>query len=375
MIAVQISEGREAIEALAGEWDLLVGDSFTAVFSRPAWYLAWLDAFPLKQVAVITAREGDRLVGVLPLARIRTDARGLYFSLVAPLARGDYQPAIVDPDMAPAVLPAMLESAFHHFGTSGVYWFPNIPSTDPSLHVLRSFFSGRGMPYVEERETAPRLRINGDSFSSVEQGWTASHRKDVRRQRKRLAEQGSVSLWQPATLADAESVLDQFFRVHDDKWLALKVPGMFQQPSQRLFFQSVMRRFWGRGFHFSTVRCGSTDVSYHFGFLCGGWLQWYRPSYRPEFGGFSPGKIHVAMLIEEACRAGWQGIDFLLGAEPYKNLWSNESLEVVGLHAGFHKWAPSYFWFTWGKPFARQRLQLTHLRARALIQRWRKKIS
>jgi CelD/BcsL family acetyltransferase involved in cellulose biosynthesis len=375
MIAVQISEGREAIEALADEWESLVGDSFTAVFSSPAWYLAWLDAFQLKRVAVVTAREGNRLVGVLPLARVRTDARGFYFSLVAPLARGDYQPAIVDPALVPAVLPAMLESAFRHFGSRGVYWFPNIPSSDPSLPVLRSFFSSHGMPSVEDRETASRLRFDGASFSTVEQGWTASHRKDVRRQRKRLSEQGPVSLWQPATLDEAEPVLAEFFRVHDDKWLALRFPGMFQQPSQRLYFQSLMRRLWGRGLHFSTVRCGTTDVSYHFGFFSGGWLQWYRPSYRPEFGGFSPGKIHVAMLIEEGCRAGWQGIDLLLGAEPYKELWSNETVEVVGLHAGFHQWAPSYFWFTRGKPFVRQRFQLTHMRATAWMQKWRKKIS
>src|ERR1700730_5749465 len=109
MISVQIAEGRESLEALTDEWDALVGDSYTAAFSRPFWYLAWLDAFPGGRIAVITAREDNRLVGVLPLARFRTDARGLYFRLVAPLARGDYQPPIVAPDVLTMALPAMLE--------------------------------------------------------------------------------------------------------------------------------------------------------------------------------------------------------------------------------------------------------------------------
>jgi hypothetical protein len=269
----------------------------------------------------------------------------------------------------------MIEFAFRHFGRRGVYWFPNIPSADPALDILRSFFSSHRMPWVEERETAPRLRLDTFDFPAVEQAWPASHRKDLRRQRKRLGEQGAVSLWQPATIAEAEPVLAEFFRVHDDKWLAQGFPGLFQNPEQRRLFQAILRRLWGNGVHFSTLRCGSTDISYHFGFFSGGWIQWYRPSYRPEFGAFSPSKIHIAMLIEQACLMRWKGFDFLLGAEAYKNLWCNEEIEVVNIHAGFHQWAPSYFWFSRGKPFVRQRLQLAYFKARAWFQKRRKKVS
>lgn len=372
MISVQILQGRAAIEGLADEWQALLEDTYAAAFSSPFWYLAWIDAFPPKRIAIVTAREGDRLVGVLPLGRLRTDARGLYFTLVGPPARGDYHVPIVEPDRAAIALPAMLDAALRHYGRRGVYWWPNVPTTDSSLALLRSFFDSHGMPYVEERETAPRLRIDGLDFATVEQGWPASHRKDVRRQRKRLAEQGPVSLWQPSTVAEAEPVLSEFFLVHDEKWLAQGFPGMFQQASNRVHFQSLLRGLWGHGLHFSTVRCGHTDVSYHFGFFSGGWLQWYRPSYRSSFGGFSPSKIHIAMLIEEACRSKWKGMDFLLGAEPYKDLWANETAEVVSIHAGFHEWAPSYFWFSRGKPYTRQHLQLAYMRARAWLQKQRK---
>ena len=369
MVSVQLSEGKEAIESIAGEWESLVGDSFTAAFSRPGWFLAALDAFHPKKVVVITAREGDRLVGVLPLARVRTDARGLFLTLVTPPARGDYNAPIVSPELASVALPAMLERAFQYFGRHGVYSFPNIPDTDPSLEVLRTFFAAHHMPWTEEREQAPRLRFDSFDFQAVEQVWSASHRKDVRRQRKRLSEQGPVALWQPATIAEAEPVLEEFFRVHDAKWLSQGFPGMFQDPRQRNHFKAILKRLWGRGVHFSTLRCGATDVSYHFGFFSGGWIQWYRPSYRSEFSGYSPSKIHIAMLIEQACHSHGQGFDFLLGAEGYKNIWCNDQREVVNIHAGFHPWAPAYFWFTRGKPFVRQRLQMTYLKGKAWLQK------
>jgi CelD/BcsL family acetyltransferase involved in cellulose biosynthesis len=375
MVSVNLSTGKQAIESIAQEWESLVGDPFTAAFSRPGFFLAALDAFEKRNVVVITARAGDRLVGVLPLARIRTDARGLYLSLVTPAARGDYNAPIVLPEMAEVVLPAMLERAFRHFGRRGVYWFPNIPDSDPSLEVLRSFFRAHHMPWVEDREQAPRLRLDSFDYSVVEQSWPASHRKDVRRQKKRLAEQGPVAVWQPATIEEAEPVLEEFFRVHDQKWLSQGFPGMFQDPVQRRYFKAILRRLWGRGVHFSTLRCGSTDVSYHFGFLSGGWIQWYRPSYRNEFSGYSPSKIHIAMLIEQICESHGSGFDFLLGAEGYKTLWCNDQRDVVNIHAGFHAWSPSYFWFTRGKPFVRERLQMTYLRAQAWLQKRRRPVA
>lgn len=374
MISIQVLKGRPALEKIAPEWERLLGDSFAAAFSQPAWYLAWMDAFAPSNVAVVTAREGERLIGVLPLSRTRTDARGLYFHQVAPIARGDYQPPVVEPEFAAEALPAMLDAAVQHFGRRGVYWFPNVPVTDPSIGILRTYFSTRKMPWVETTESAPRLRLDGRDFETVEKDWTSSHRKDVRRQTKRLGvEKGAVSLWQPSSIEEAEPVLSEFFTVHDEKWLSQGFPGMFQTPAQQAHFRAVLRHLWGKGLHFSTVRCGDINVSFQFGFFAGKWVQWYRPSYRTEFGVYSPSKIHVGLVLEEACRQNWNGIDFLLGEEPYKNLWANDSMEVVNFHAGFHEWAPSYAWFTRGKPFVKDRLALRYMRAKAWLQKLTKK--
>lgn len=368
-ISVAVCEDAREIGNLADDWQGLIQDSIAAVFTSPYWYLAALDAFPVQQLALITARAAGRLVGVLLLARIRTDARGLYFSRVTPPAAGDYQPLVADPEVAETAVPMILDAALDHFGRHGVYWLPNIPSDHPSLRHVRAFLTNRQMPFVEEKEIGFRLRIDGADFATIQKQWPAGHRKDVRRQQKRLSEQGSLSIWEPETFSQAEPVLEEFFRVHDQKWLSQGFPGMFQNSANRRHFHALLKRLWRRGLHFSTLRCGSVDVSFHFGFFSGGWLQWYRPSYRHEFGGYSPGKIHVSMLVERACELKWRGFDFLLGAEPYKALWCNEKVEVTSIHAGFHSWTPSFFWFSRGKPFVRSRFQLAYFRARAWRQR------
>ena len=373
MLTLGISRGREAIEEIAGEWDQLVAKTEAAVFTSPGWYVAWADAFQPRDrdLSVITARQDGRLIGVLPLSRTRTDARGLYLPLVAPLGYGDYNPPIVDPAAAAVALPQMLELAFAHFGNRGVYWWPNFPCQDPSLNLFYNVLAAHGMSHVQESDTASRLRLDGMDFEAVERSWRPNHRLDIRRRRKRLAEHGPVSLWQPRTLAEAEPILQEFFTAYDERWLSQGYPGKFQDPRERLHYRSMLRRLWGRGLHFSTVRCGSENLSYHFGFFAGGWLQWYKPTHRVQFAAFSPGKIHIAMLVEEACRSQWKGIDFLLGIEPYKVPWSNETVDVVRIHAAFHPWAPSYLWFSRGRPYVKRRFVGQYMRTRAMLQKWR----
>ncbi len=372
MISIDFREGRAALEALAPEWDAWVGDTSPySVFTRSPWYLAWLDAYPAEKVTLITARENGRLVGLVPITRSRTDARGLYMHRVAPLGAGptDYQPPIIDPARAAEVLPQLLDAIATRYGKGGVVWFANLPESHPGLAALREILSRRDMPVWEEEEFAYRLRVPGLPYPEIEAMWSAHFRKDVRRQRKRLTELGELTLYVPSSLEEVERLLPELFQVHDAKWLSQGYPGMFANPVMRAHYQAMARRLFGRGLHVSTLRCGDTNVSYHFGFLSGGWLQWYRPTYRPEFGKYSPSKVHVSLILEECARQGWQGFDYLLGADAYKKEWTNERERVVSVYAGYSRYSAAFWWFSKGKPWARSRWGATRLRALGWIQR------
>jgi CelD/BcsL family acetyltransferase involved in cellulose biosynthesis len=367
-LSIDVVQGTVPLQAIAAEWDAIVPPTFTAALSQSGWYFACQDAFPAKELVAVTARMGGRLIGVLPLLLMRTDARGLFFSQVTTFSRGDYQPPILGIDALPDVLPAMVDAAIGHFGRRIVYWWAKLPITEPSLEVLRSHLGRLGMSITEQVEVAPRLHIAGRSYAEIEATWSPSHRTDVRRQRKRLAGVNPISLWEPQSLDEAHSLLDELFTVHDEKWLSQGLPGRFQNSTERKHFGAIVQRLWGRGLHMSALRCGSINVSFGFGFFAAGWVQWYRPTYRTEFHNMSPGKVHIALLLEEACRRKWSGIDFLLGAEGYKLQWSNEQLRVIDLYASFSKWAPAYQWFTRGKPYVRDRLGPMYARFKARLQ-------
>lgn len=361
---------REDITQLAPMWYALVEGTEGESFSSPWWYLAWLEAFPVDALAVVTAHEDGELVGVLPLGRTRTDWRGLFFPRVAPFARGDFQPPIMAPDRTATLLPQMLDLGRAALGKRHGLWWPNLREDSGELDIVRAYCRERAMPWIEECEPAPRLEIRGRTLEAVERAWAASHRGDVRRQRRRLEATAPLTIWEPRTIDEALPVLDDFFCVHDAKWLTQGYPGRFADPANRNHFRAVLSNMLGRGAHFSALAVGDTNVSYIFGFLVGGWLQVYRPTFRPEFSNFSPSKVHLGMLLERGCAEGWHGIDFLLGAEPYKLQWSDKVVETTTITAGSSAYAPSYHWYGRARPALKNRYAAKLLRAKGMVQRW-----
>lgn len=369
VLSVEILEDADAQAAIAEEWDAAVPAAFTRTLSQSAWYFAWKAAFKPKRSVLVTARENKRLVGLVPLSELRTDLRGLYFSQITNFTGGDYQAPVLADGACDAVLPALLDAAIQYFGPRQVYWWANLPTTEPYTASLAKYLQSRGMRVTNEYRVAPRLAIRGRTFAEVERDWAPNHRTDVRRQRKRLAARGELNLWEPDNPSSARELLEEFFVVHDEKWLSQGQPGRFQDSRQRQHFIEVVDRLLGRGLHFSALRCGKVNVSFGIGFFSNGWIQWYRPTYRPEYQKFSPGKVHMAMLLERACECGLAGIDFLQGVEAYKLQWANETVRTVDYFSTLTRLSPNYFWFTRGKPYLKKRIGLLFMRAIGSIQK------
>ncbi len=73
--------------------------------------------------------------------------------------------------------------------------------------------------------------------------------------------------------------------------------------------------------HFSVLKCGDDPIHWHYGFLHNNRLHYYKPTYDVSWSNYSPGKVHVAYLIEECIKNRIRYFDFLFGDESYKYNW------------------------------------------------------
>lgn len=120
-VAVERVVSLEAFVDLEAEWtDLLRRSDTDRVFFTHQWFRCWWEAFGQdRQLFVLCARRGDRLVGVAPLYASRSRFRGLRVRELRFMANGYSEECgfIVD-----AREPGVVQSLFRHLASARGEW-------------------------------------------------------------------------------------------------------------------------------------------------------------------------------------------------------------------------------------------------------------
>jgi CelD/BcsL family acetyltransferase involved in cellulose biosynthesis len=170
----------------------------------------------------------------------------------------------------------------------------------------------------------------GAGYEEMAGGWKKSHRNDVQRQARRLAERGTLTLACPAGPDTVRGHLAAFLAMHARTWRTKGQSLRKRNEELAGFFERLIDELWAES-HFSMLCVDGDPVSYHFGFLHAGRFYWYKPAYDQAYENLSPGKVHIAKLIKLGAEQGWQAFDFLTGAEPYKYAWTGDERHTVDL--------------------------------------------
>lgn len=271
---------------------------------------------------ILAVEEDGNLLGVLPLALRRGRMRDACLRVLgfSGETQSDRNDLIASPSDAGRVLEALNEPFLSSQSQADLVLLNNIPGGSP----LRPWLNSQSGQRKWESTSLPYLNLLG-SYEELEKTWRKSHRGDVRRQTRRLKELGELKLRKIEDEKEGAHWLDEFFTVHGARW-RMKGHGQSSQTKQaRKFYERLIDLMWAEGaLHLSNLELDQKPISYHFGFLWRGRLHFYKPTFRPEYAGYSPGKVHVAFLLQEGFRQGWEVFDFLLGEEAYKYKWGSE---------------------------------------------------
>jgi CelD/BcsL family acetyltransferase involved in cellulose biosynthesis len=188
---------------------------------------------------------------------------------------------------------------------------------------------------------SPVLRIEAKAtLDDVLKDRPAKHRTDVRRQIRRLQDLGRVDLhtYTPDELPAARVELHRLREAHERLWAGSAAQGLLRRPGTFAFYERLVEAALPALVHFSVLRVADRPVSWHFGFLRDGVLHWYKPTYEEDLEALSPGKVHLARLIELGLRLGWREIDLGGGTEAYKYLWTDDARPLAQWHWQADTW-------------------------------------
>jgi CelD/BcsL family acetyltransferase involved in cellulose biosynthesis len=195
------------LRSLAGEidaWRDLAGRALEPnVFLEPAFALAAASHLPNEQVSALVVYEGERLVGLLP-GRVAGLARGrpvaTFVAWTHPFA--PLSTPLVDRELAPDVIAALLDCLPEIPGTPRVALFPLFPEEGPVAGLIAEHLKQNNRAPSRIDPHARAALVPGQDESSETESEPASEPtpepsskklKELRRRQRRLSEEGALT--------------------------------------------------------------------------------------------------------------------------------------------------------------------------------------
>jgi CelD/BcsL family acetyltransferase involved in cellulose biosynthesis len=306
-------ERYDSIAPLAAEWDDLADRCSAMPWLRPGWFAAWWRAFGRGRLAILTLRRRDLLAGVLPLALragVRASPTNWHTPEFAPLAEGcrDHE------DLARALLAGRLRRVDLRF----------IAPEDRGLAACRSAALAARCRVLERTlESSPFVEIRGswESYAATKRG---AFLADMRRRRRRLEEQGSVTIEIAEGSERLDALLDDGFRVEGSGWKTAQGTAIASRPETEHFYREIARWAADRGWlQLAFLRLDGHAVAFHFNLVAQGVHYNLKGGYDPGYARFAPSRLLHRELIERAFRQRLRSYEFLGAEEAWKLEWTS----------------------------------------------------
>tara|TARA_R100000365_G_C2741076_1_gene69778 strand:- start:549 stop:1757 length:1209 start_codon:yes stop_codon:yes gene_type:complete len=343
---------RAGIEAIADRWLGLEahGTGFN-LFQSLGWARAIFD-FERKRgntafdPVIATISDGRRLVGVLPLERIRTGVR----SLLVPLGNGFAQTtdALLDADLDPgAAVTRLLRAAVTVAPCDGI----------SLLKVRDGSALAQGLPRTSIRtgaeQGAPYVALDAfPDFAGYFSTIRSKTRKNMRNARNRLEREGPVEHQVVSDAAGRQALIERTLEGRAER---LKEQGLtsraFRDSGFRDFCTSLVSRDDIALRAFSLQHRGR-PLAEQWGFVHGGRYYAYVASRDFSHSDESPGKLHLSDIIRTCADQGLKGCDLGVPVMPYKLTFATQTILVrdYALPTTPRGWLLFQAWDVWLRP-------------------------
>ncbi len=312
------------LKNLASAWNALLDESVTrAPFLRFEYLHTWWctrggGEWPEdSKLAVITAHQGDELIGIAPLFLTRNNEGQNALMLLGSIEISDFLDLIVRPGDLEAFSSALLGWLQTSYPEP---WqlldFYNIPESSPSLAVLKKLAEQFKWEYEESiYQPSPYIPLPGD-FQIYLSQIDKKQRHELRRKMRRAYESGHLIRWY---IVDNENDLSQEM----DTFLGL----MAKDPVKAYFLSTPMRvqmkktaeaAFKAGYLQLAFLVVDEEKASAYLSFDFDNKIWVYNSGIDPVFMDLSAGWVLLGSLIEWANEHQRREFDFLRGPEDYK---------------------------------------------------------
>jgi CelD/BcsL family acetyltransferase involved in cellulose biosynthesis len=310
-------------QEMEAEWNDLLLESVTHVpFLRHEYLKTWWQTrgggeWPAEaSLAIVTARQNGRLVGVAPLFLADNHQGQPVLLLLGSIEISDYLDLIVRPpdlDGFVSELLAFLQSSVPGWTALDLN---NLLDDSPTLAALSQSAAASGWGFEQDiLQQAPYIQLPG-SWETYLAGIDKKQRHEIRRKMRRLEDSGlEFRLRFADDLARVEADADAFMALmaQDPEKAAFLTPPM--RTAMRIITRCALEKGCLQ-LVFLEIDGENAAAYLNFDYLDRVWI--YNSGLDRRFLEYSPGWVLLAYLLQWATEQGRKEFDFMRGNEDYK---------------------------------------------------------
>jgi CelD/BcsL family acetyltransferase involved in cellulose biosynthesis len=316
--------GEEALSSLSGEWDAVVRSSPTgAPFALSGWTRVWRESFaPQAPLKILCARRDGRAVAFAPFIELRGRLAGCPVRLWQSPSNEHSQRtswALGEPPEAalPALWSRLREEPWEMLLLKDIVAGGEVDAGLGEAAAREGFLVAR-WPAVE----SPWLPVPAPG--ALEQQLDGKFRANLRRRRKKLAQQGELRLERIEGGERLDTVLEQGFQLEGSGWKGAQGTAMASQPRTRQFYTSLARLGAEEGWlALYLLSAGDRPVAFHYALQYEGTYLLLKPGYDEAVSECSPGQLLVDEVLRDLARRGAREFDFLGPRMTWKMDWTD----------------------------------------------------
>lgn len=309
-------------EDLQTEWNDLLAESVTHVpFLRHEYLSAWWRhlggaEWTRADLAIVSAREEGKLIGIAPLFHVEQDGVGKLILLGA-IEISDYLDLIVRPADLDRFLAELLPYlASPVFPKWDAFELDNVLESSPTLPALENTARALGWNYKSEKLShCPYITLPGD-FEVYLAGIDKKQRHEIRRKMRRVDERADICHWyfseDPQTIGPDIDAFLTLMAMDNDK-------AKFLTPPMRILMKEVIQCAFDNGclkLAFLEIEGKKAAAYLNFDYLDRVWV--YNSGLDWTFNEYSPGWVLLGYLLKWANENHRTEFDFMRGGEDYK---------------------------------------------------------
>jgi CelD/BcsL family acetyltransferase involved in cellulose biosynthesis len=179
----------------------------------------------------------------------------------------------------------------------------------------------------------PYIPLAGHTWDSYLATLGSSHRANVRRRIKGLAQKFATRFELVTTDAERREAMSVLMAYHERRYVGRGGSTAFMTPALRAFHEEATRRALDRGWlRLFVLRVNDAIAAVMYGFMYGGRFYFYQHGFDDQYQQHSIGLVLMGLTIQAAIDEGAEEFDLLWGVEPYKWLWARDTRELHRVH-------------------------------------------